>query len=351
MTDTFQDSTGAIWLSTQEGLNFYDGRRVEKYLSLFVEENGLPPGGLLGVRESEDKELWVATTAALSRFDRTTKEFITPKSLRGKDMDILTFALEEGGTIWLGLAGQIGVYRPGTDQYFEFPLPTNIGRDSEVLDLLVYDSTVLALIAGRGIYRLVWIEDQLHFEEISISPAIADAASYTMSSRKHEIWVATLDQGVIVVNNLDGSVRKITAGSENSDLPSNTITSIFHDEGATWVGTGKGLSITLDGGRTFHNYSDFIEGLSDTQVYSIYKSRDSTYWIGFINGLVQARTSIVTPTSRNNSNLLSNTVNGIFVSEDGFLWLATDVGISYQKPGESDFTHINSSTNPEMQDD
>ena len=47
VTDTYQDSTGSMWLSTQEGLNVYDGRRVEKYLSLFVEENGRPPGGLL----------------------------------------------------------------------------------------------------------------------------------------------------------------------------------------------------------------------------------------------------------------------------------------------------------------
>ena len=68
VTDTFQDSTGAIWLSTQEGLNLYDGRRVEKFLPLFVEENGLPPGGLLGVRESQTSNLWVATAAALSRF-------------------------------------------------------------------------------------------------------------------------------------------------------------------------------------------------------------------------------------------------------------------------------------------
>ena len=70
--------------------------------------------------------------------------------------------------------------------------------------------------------------------------------------------------------------------------------------------------------------------------------------------LVQARTSIVTPIGRNNaSNLLSNTVNGIFggkVSEDGVLWLATDVGVSYQTPGTSEFTHINSSTHPSILD-
>ncbi len=350
VTDTFQDSTGAIWLSTQEGLNLYDGRRVEKFLPLFVEENGLPPGGLLGVRESQTSNLWVATAAALSRFNRTTKEFEVPNALIDRELNIHSFELDEQGRVWLGLTDSIGVYRPETDQYFTFPLPTNIGRESEVLDLLMTESKTYALIAGHGIYELIWAADRLQFLTVNDAPIIAEAATYAVSILKGELWVATLDRGVVIVDTSDGTTRQITAGPGNLDLPSNSISSIFHDEGATWVGTGKGLSITLDGGRTFHNYSDFIEGLSDTQVYSINKSQDDTYWIGFINGLVQARTSIVTPISRNNSNLLSNTVNGIFVSEDGVLWLATDVGVSYQTPGTSEFIHINSSTHPSILD-
>ncbi|MDB2377045.1 hypothetical protein N9V75_02500, partial [Luminiphilus sp.] len=124
VTDTYQDSTGAIWLSTQEGLNVYDGRRVEKYLSLFVEENGLPPGGLLGTRESADGTLWIATTATLTRFDRTNKEFVIPKGLRKKKLDIHAFELKSTGQVWLGMTGAIGVFRPDTDQFFHFELPS-----------------------------------------------------------------------------------------------------------------------------------------------------------------------------------------------------------------------------------
>jgi ligand-binding sensor domain-containing protein len=32
VTESFQDKTGMMWFSTQEGLNVYDGKRVEKYL-------------------------------------------------------------------------------------------------------------------------------------------------------------------------------------------------------------------------------------------------------------------------------------------------------------------------------
>ncbi|MDG0993024.1 MAG: triple tyrosine motif-containing protein, partial [Luminiphilus sp.] len=351
VTNTYQDSTGAIWLSTQEGLNVYDGRRVEKYLSLFVEENGLPAGGLLGTKEAPDGTLWVATTATLTRFDRTKKEFLIPASLQKKKLDIHAFELSETGQIWLGMSGAVGIFRAETDQFFHFPLPADqFNLNAQVLDIIVSNSGIFALVSGHGIYRLKWSSGELQFFKLPISIDIATMAAYTISLQNSEIWLATLDQGILIISLVDGATRKISAGTDALDLPSNSISAVLHDDDTTWIGTGKGLSITLDGGRTFRNYSDFNEGLSDTQVYSIYKSDDSTFWIGFINGLVQARASIVTPISRNNSNILSNTVNGVFVSNDGTLWLATDTGVSFQEPGNQKFTHINSSTNPLMAD-
>ena len=353
VTDTYQDSTGSMWLSTQEGLNVYDGRRVEKYLSLFVEENGLPPGGLLGTKESADGTLWIATTATLTKFDRTKKEFLIPAGLQRKKLDIHAFELEKTGQVWLGMTGAVGIFRPETDQYFHFKLPiAQFNPNAQVLDLIVSDSGTYALVSGHGIYRLKWLAGDLEFIPLSINVDIANMAAYTISLKNDDIWLATLDQGIVIISTNNKSIRRITAGNDVLDLPSNSISAVFHDDdNATWIGTGKGLSITLDGGRTFRNYSDFNEGLSDTQVYSIYKSDDSTFWIGFINGLVQARASIVTPISRNNSNILSNTVNGVFVSDDGTLWLATDAGVSFQKPGGQNFSHINSSTNSLIADD
>ena len=250
------------------------------------------------------------------------------------------------------MTGAIGVFRPDTDQFFHFELPSaQFKPNSQVLDLIISNSDIYALVSGHGIYRLKWVEGELEFHQLSISIDIASMAAYTITLQNNEIWLATLDQGIFIINRANNAIRRISAGSGILDLPSNSISAVFHDDNATWIGTGKGLSITLDGGRTFRNYSDFNEGLSDTQVYSIFKSDDSTFWVGFINGLVQARASIVTPISRNNSNILSNTVNGVFVSNDGTLWLATDAGVSFQEPGSPKFTHINSSTNSLIADD
>ena len=250
------------------------------------------------------------------------------------------------------MTGAIGVFRPDTDQFFHFELPSaQFKPNSQVLDLIISNSDIYALVSGHGIYRLKWVEGELEFHELSISIDIKSMAAYTITLQNNEIWLATLDQGIFIINRANNAIRRISAGSGILDLPSNSISAVFHDDNATWIGTGKGLSITLDGGRTFRNYSDFNEGLSDTQVYSIFKSDDSTFWVGFINGLVQARASIVTPISRNNSNILSNTVNGVFVSNDGTLWLATDAGVSFQEPGSPKFTHINSSTNSLIADD
>ena len=343
VTNSFQDSSGAIWLSTQEGLNRYDGKRVEKHLPLLVEKNGLPIGQLLGVQETNDGELWVATASSLAKFDRTTKEFLSPQALEGKKLNISSFAAGDKGDIWLGLKGAIGVYRPETDQYFQHPLSSSqFDMQDEVVDLVFSELGNFVLVKNRGVFRANWIADQLDLQPLVAQSKLADIQAVSMAIKNAEIWIGSQNQGLFIVDTEIGLIRNISEGNDSLDLPSNSISSILHFEDMTWLGTGRGLSITTDGGRSFQNYSDFNEGIPDAQVYSIFKSSDDTFWLGFFELLVQARLNVATPINRNNSNILSDTINGVYLSRDGVLWLATGAGVSFQQPGSAEFEHINS---------
>ena len=352
VTDTFQDSTGALWFSTQEGLNRYDGRRVEKFLPLIVENNGLPVGQLLGVQETPSGELWVATVSSLTRFDRTTKEFITPPALQSAELNINAFEVGPLGDIWLTLTGGVAIYRPETDQLFRYPLPPpHFGPQDDVVDIEIADAGTFVLVDNHGVYRVKWVADQLDFQGITEHEATGDILATRISVNGNDLWIGSQNRGAFVVDIPTLEVRNIREGPGATDLPSNIISSILHAGGMTWLGTGKGLSITDDGGRSFHNYSDFIDGLPDAQVYSIQQTGDDTFWLGFQLGIVQARFSVATPVSQKNSNLLSDIVNGIFLTEDGVLWLATSAGVSLQRPGASQFEHINSYTHPVITND
>ena len=342
VTDVFEDSSGMVWLSTQEGLNRYDGVKVKQYIPQLFEEGTLAPGRIVGVRQTPDNRIWIATRSAIQTLDTTRQTLSTPSELKNLEDDIIGFEIDSAGRLWLGLVGKIAVYRPETSQIFSFELPKSQFPDSaRVVDFSVDGDKLYALINKAGIFEVKWMNQRPVFENASSSLELQDTDLFKVVKNKEELWIATLGSGVFIVNKKTSETRRILAGPATEDLPSNTVYEIFHDGQVTWIGTGKGLAVTADKGRTFQTYTDLNPGLAETEVRSVYKTNDETYWIGLTNGLAHGRKSTAKIINSSNSNLQSDTINGITVSDDGILWLATDAGVSYLKPGEASFKNIN----------
>ncbi|HAT53065.1 MAG TPA: hypothetical protein DCS80_07360, partial [Betaproteobacteria bacterium] len=311
-----------VWLSTQEGLNRYDGVKVKQYIPQLFEEGTLAPGRIVGVRQTPDKRIWIATRSAIQTLDTAGQTLSTPSELKNLEDDIIGFEIDSAGRLWLGLAGKIAVYRPETSQIFSFELPKSQFPDnSSVVDFAVDGDKLYALINKAGIFEVKWMNQRPVFENASSSLDLQDTDLFKVVKNKEELWIATLGSGVFIVNKKTSETRRILAGPATEDLPSNTVYEIFHDGQITWIGTGKGLAVTADKGRTFQSYTDFNSGLAETEVRSVYKTNDETYWIGLTNGLAHGRKSTAKIINSSNSNLQSDTINGITVSDDGILWL------------------------------
>ena len=351
VTESFQDDTGLMWFSTQEGLNAYDGKRVEKYLPDPLSESSLASGTLIGVRQSADGEIWVATSTALQNFDKERKVFYTPDFLVGKDIAPQSFEVTATGTIVVGLNNGLIIYDPLEKQAREIQLAENLTLgEGRVIDIRATGKELFLLISRAGLFKFSLANNKETLKPVFTPNNAKDLDFYNISVTDGEAWISTLNAGLIVVDLYDLSTRQIQTGPGSNDLPSNNVSIIFHDRDLTWIGTGKGLAVTDDGGRSFQIYTDFNNGLEDVPIYSIYKSKDETLWIGTLQGLAQARESITHTVSQANSNLNSNTINGVFLTDMGTLWLATDQGISYQEAGDSQFQHVNQYTHPVMSD-
>ena len=127
-----------VWLSTQEGLNRYDGVKVKQYIPQLFEEGTLAPGRILGVRQTSDSKIWIATRSAIQTLDPTSQTLSTPPELRNLQDDIIGFEIDSSGRLWLGLAGKVSVYRPETSQIFSFELPkSQFPKGASVVDFSV----------------------------------------------------------------------------------------------------------------------------------------------------------------------------------------------------------------------
>ncbi|MEE4204216.1 MAG: triple tyrosine motif-containing protein, partial [Halieaceae bacterium] len=352
-----QDPSGAMWFATQEGLNRYDGRKIEIYTSRNSNDGGLQPGGIAAHIQGNSGELWVATNT-LQTFDNTKRSFSVPEALP-KNIKILCADIDSSGLIWAGLQGAVGIYNPESAKnnydwdFLELPLPTpRFSGAEDIIDINVSDDgRVFALISNRGLFEFILRDGYVDIVTISESPIYRSVERATLEYIEQEIWVGTRNRGLLIFELTTGYTREVSADPEYLKLPSNVIYSLFHDGLTTWVATAEGLAATMDGGRSFSIYTSLNHGLEDDAVYSIYKSRDETHWIGTVNGLSQARKSIFPTYTKANSRLSKDDVNAFTVDGSGTVWVGTDAGLSYLTPGTKTFQHINSGTHPELLDD
>lgn len=353
VVQTYQDSGGHLWFSTQEGLNLYDGKRVEVYKPSSIAPDGLALSSLLGVGESADGTIWVVMNAGIQRFDKANRTLTAPKAFNDTSINIANFQIGPHGKVWMATDDGLAIYAPQSEQLFRLKLPRDqFAPGTGITDIIVNTNQHLyAAIEGYGVYSL-WIDgEQLRVSPLATDGGVESADLHELSLVGQELVLATLDAGLFLIDTDTQSMRHITASGGPFDIPSNFISATLWDGERLWVGTGEGLAISNDLGRTFQVIRDFSTGLAGDPIYSLARSRDGTFWVGTLAGLAQARESVAPTLSSQTSNLSDDFVNAIEVSEDGYLWLGTNTGLNVQQPGSNEFIYINSYTHSELIDD
>ncbi len=70
-----KDSRGYLWIGTQDGLNRYDGTRVEIYRQREGDARSLRGRYVNSIKETPDGDLWIGTETCLNHYHRSTNDF------------------------------------------------------------------------------------------------------------------------------------------------------------------------------------------------------------------------------------------------------------------------------------
>jgi signal transduction histidine kinase/ligand-binding sensor domain-containing protein/DNA-binding NarL/FixJ family response regulator/HPt (histidine-containing phosphotransfer) domain-containing protein len=353
VVDIHQPPSGEVWFVTQEGLNRFDGKKIEVYSGANYLEGGLESGLIADIGHSSTGQVWVATTKAIQYFDLTTRRFEKPLGYPSGAHSITSMAIDTADRIWLGSEGSIGVYHIASQKYYHLELPKSDFTDtSRVTSITVRNNgTIYAAISDRGIFELSLQNEKLSSHAIATTPTIASAIPWSLDIFGNDLWLSTQSHGIFEINLDTIEIRHISADKENRGLPSDVVNSIMYENNRLWVGTSAGLAVSEDDGHTFTTFSSFHDGLPDDPIYSVYRTRDGTYWIGTLNGLAQGRESIFQTLNKTNSNLSNDVVNAITTSENGSLWVGSDRGLNWLPPGADNFIQMTTDTHPALLDD
>ncbi len=299
-----QDSTGFLWLGTQDGLNRYDGYGFEVFEHDPLDAGSLASSWIEALVEDPAGELWIGTDGGgLARWRRGTASFEhfrhdpgDPASLSGDR--VRSLVVDRSGALW------IGTFASGVNRLD--PVRRTVER-------FRHDPGDPRTLSGDRVRAL--------FEDSSGA-----------------LWIGTLS-GLNRFDPSSGSFERFRhRDSDPASLSDDRVLSIAEHAGALWVGTESGLHRLAAGGAGFvrfaHDPSD-PESLSHDRVRALFEDREQRLWAGTDGGLnllasgagadhlrfVRYRHDAADPSS-----LSSDRVTVIAQDEGGVVWVGTQGG-------------------------
>ena len=294
-----QDSTGFVWLGTEDGLNRYDGAEMRHFLRDRSDAKSLPNNWISALATDDDGRLWIGTDGggvvlrAPGEFGFQVPLGPTGQALLDPQSHVRVLRPDSQDRIWIGSRQQglrvVDLKSGLTREYRHDPTdPSSLSDDSVVA--IQHDA------AG-----LVWIGTERGLDRIDLSSGqvtrLGARLAALLGSRAGPVRVNALHldrRGTLWIG-MSSGVARYDIPSDHFDLfrhdaanpaslPDDRITTIFEDdEQRLWFGTAGGLALLdprSDRFTSFHHDPADPASLPDSHIVTIFQDRSGLLWLG-----------------------------------------------------------------------
>ena len=355
----FQDSTGAVWFVSQEGVNRYTGHELENYRYSSKDPTSLPTNIVTQIVEDKQGTLWLSTRGGgLAKYNSISNDFEalfadpndhnTPYS-----NDILTVFCDGDGRLWLGYFNGFSSFDPTTFTFHHYISGSpDIPVMGEVKDFTqTPDGTIWVATETTGMLRLnpsTGTTTVVSHSANDMGSIVSGRLYRLITDTQGNIWISSDNGGVSKYNPTTGkSTNYAHSDADNSSLSSNQTSDIFEDsDGDIWIATSEGLNLFVASTDSFIRYTTQNTDLPNDAIISVNQTREGKYWVGTRSGLASGMKTHFQKFDSSTSNLSNDSVNAFAETNDGTLWVGTDDGLNRLSPQDSTFEWINESTQP-----
>jgi ligand-binding sensor domain-containing protein len=296
-----QDNYGLIWIGSADGLNRYDGYKVD----IFRNEPGNRksiPGNLIRILFKDSQgTVWIGTSNGLAYYDNRSNSFQT--FLQSKDEDSIPgnsiSAIKEDryGTMWIGTNTGLCSYDRKTRRFQKFLHSDKVNSvsDNYIRDIEFAPDGAMWVSTGNGLNRLDLATKRFtsFFKVANDTTTLSGNYLTKMAIDKSgNLWVSVNE--TIFLECFNTKTFKVihykTFTEEQSHVPTNSPRDIFVDnKGRLWVGTdSEGLYLFLPEKNTFYQYkADLLDPnkLQTNSVVGIYQDRSNMIWLATFAGV------------------------------------------------------------------
>ncbi|MDD4920526.1 MAG: two-component regulator propeller domain-containing protein [Bacteroidales bacterium] len=360
INQVFQDSTGFVWVATENGLNRIDGHSLRKYHYIPGDSSSLKNNYVHCVYQDSGGTLWVGCLNGLQRYLPYTDSF-EEISLNVGDARVFPHIMQiletRNGDLWIATSGQGCFVRPGTSgERTRFYRRLTDSLDSDFLTTLYEDPKGNLWLSMRE--GSVWRYNSINgvIQKIPFPPGFekpGEVPAYC-TDKQGNVFLGSLSEGLFRYDAVTESLIHIPYYNGIRSLP---VKSLLADaNNRVLVGTdGKGLKYydrDLQQVVDYPSYSTLMD-LSRTKVHCLMEDRDGNLWMGLFQRGVYVSPSNPSgftyygSRSYRYNNIGSACVMSLACDEKDNLWVGTDGDGLYQVDPEGNrLLHLAPSDNP-----
>ena len=275
--------------------------------------NGLQQKSIMGVAQTSDGLLWLATEEGLVRFNGRTFITFDERNAPGLgDRFIRSLAAAPDGSLWIGTMSGLVRYKDGKFESYRHETETRM----DIYDLCVSTDGTVWFSSDRGLRRL---QNGVLRNYTTADGLPTDGVTGVASGLDGELWVATLNG---LVNFKGGQFTTYSKWDGVQSGPLNSLS--VGKDGTVWVGAKNGgIGLWAHGKIT-----TWYKG-NGAQINCLREDADGTLWVAFEKlGLGRMRGRNLEMLTQSNS-LPSNSPDWIFEDRERNLWIGWgDAGLS-----------------------
>ena len=314
-----QDTLGRMWFGTNEGINIYDGAKIEKikYCEVSSEQGKIRKfinGNIDQILKDPSGKMFIRNNFSLFEYDVFNE---TIRELCAGNVKTIAWM---HGQLWAVIKDSLGIYNQERDCWtFKKSLRIPSVTCMQQLADRLYIGTM------KGLY--LWYQEQL----VCVLPDVEIFRLF--ASSKGELWIASRMDGLFRINS-DGKLYREEISS--SRVVSGQIREFVEDSQQNiWFGTFDGLQVYNPFEDSYKVYRPGIYPgqIEHESVFSLYCDNQGTIWVGTYYGGVNyfnLESDLFTyyhPHHIQDGKCLNFPIVGQIVEDDERnLWIATDGG-------------------------
>ena len=333
ITDIYQDSTGYIWIGTEDGLNKYNGNVVVKYSYKNDNENSITSPHITSINEDRYKNIWVGTDYGLNIINREGDKIIRIGAEEGNDSELSNWEITEiyrdsNDTMWVATKDGLNKYDEVNNKFIKYysdGSKTSI-TNNHITDIQEDDNGYLwvATIAGISII-------DLNTNSIYNNKSEVDNLEYVYQVEKNnkgEIWILSKG-GIFKVIDIDYEKETYKADIIIEKETDNNITKMLYDNsGNMWLSEGDGLIRYILNSKETQRYKAAPDYLLSNTITCLYEDRSGVIWVGTNKGInilnIKQQFSNKINNILNTYGIYESSITTFLEDNNNDLWIGTD---------------------------